>query len=89
MRVRVLLASLTADGVCGLPLTVEVPAGVEAAEVHALVLVHPDVELRVEVGEDIAKADAARRWIDALASATPRVPGTTHGSPGTRDGGAP
>lgn len=84
VRVRVPLGSVTADGVCGLPLSVEVPAGVEAREVHALLLLHPDVELRVEVGEDIAKADAARRWIDALASATPRAQGATR-----RDGGAP
>jgi hypothetical protein len=87
-RVRVPLGSVTADGVCGLPLRVEVPAGVEAAELHTLLLVHPGADLLVDVGEEIAKADAVRRWIDQLASATPRVPATPGDAQGARDAGA-
>lgn len=89
LRIRVALASVTADGICGLPLRVEVPAGVDAGEVHRLLLLHPDADLVVDVGEDIAQADAARRWIDQLASATPRPAGATPGAGGGRDGGAP
>ena len=89
VRVRVALASLPAEGICGLALRVEVPAGVDAGDVHRLLLVHPDADLLVDVGEEIAQADAARRWIDQLASATPRPGGATRGSAGGRDGGPP
>lgn len=89
VRVRVALASVPADGICGLPLRVEVPAGVEAGDVHRLLIAHPDADLLVDVGEEIAQADAARRWIDQLASATPRPSGATRGAAGGRDGGPP
>jgi len=87
VRVRVPLGSVTADGVCGLPLRVEVPAGVMAEELHALLLVHPGADLLVEVGEEIPKADAVRRWIDQLASATPRGPAAPGATSDARDGG--
>ncbi|MGZ3445714.1 MAG: hypothetical protein ACXWLG_09595 [Myxococcaceae bacterium] len=87
VRVRVALASVPAEGICGLPLRVEVPAGVDAGDVHRLLLVHPDADLLVDVGEEIARADAARRWIEQLASATPRSAGVTPGASGGRDGG--
>ncbi len=87
VRVRVPLGSVTADGVCGLPLRVEVPAAVAAEELHALLLVHPGADLLVDVGEEIPKADAVRRWIDQLASATPRRPASSGDAPGAGDGG--
>ncbi len=85
VRIRVPLASVVADGVCGLPLRVEVPAGVDAGEVHGMLLLHPDAELMVDVGDEPAQAEAARRLIDELASATPQ-PVVSRG--GARDGGS-
>ncbi len=89
VRVRVALTSVPAEGICGLPLRVEVPAGVDAGDVHRLLLVHPDADLVVDVGEEIAQADAARRWIDQLASATPHPAGATRAAAQGPDGGAP
>ena len=80
---------MTADGVCGLPLRVEVPAAADAGAVHAVLLVHPDAELRVEVGDEIARADAARRLLDQLEAATPHAPATSNMAAGTRSDGGP
>ena len=87
VRIRLPLASVTTDGVCGLPLRVEVPATVDPGEVLGLLLLHPDAELLVDVGDEPMRADAARRLIDQLASATPHAPVVSPGAAGTGDGG--
>jgi hypothetical protein len=51
-----------------------------------MLLLHPDGELVVDVGDELARADAARRLIDRLASATPQ-PVVSRGADGTGDGG--
>ena len=89
VRVRLALGLVTADGVCGMPLRVEVAAAAEAAEVHTLLLAHPDADLAVDVGGETAQADAARRWIDQLAAATPVSSAGTRTDAGTRDAGRP
>ena len=89
VRIRVPLASVTADGVCGLPLRVEVPAAVEAGAVHTVLLVHPDAELRVEVGDEVSRADATRRLLDQLEAATPHAPAASPMAAGTRGDGGP
>ena len=83
VRVRLPLASLTAEGVCGLPLRVEVPPTADA--VHAMLVAHPEAELAVEVGEDSARADLAARLLDQLVAATPQGPART--APGAGDAG--
>jgi len=87
VRIRMPLASVTAEGVCGLPLRVEVPPTVDVGEVHGMLVLHPDAELLVEVGDEVARAEAARRLIDSLGSATPAVPAVSRGVAGPRDGG--
>lgn len=89
VRVRVPLASVTPEGVCGLPLRVEVPPAAEAGAVHTLLLVHPGADLLVDVGDEVSQADAARRWIDQLASATPGAGTATRRDAGPGDGGPP
>ena len=89
VRLRVALGSVTPDGHCGLPLRLEVPAVAEAAQVHALLLGHPEADLVVEVGAETAQADAARRWIDQLASATPASSAPSRRDAGVQDGGRP
>lgn len=87
VRIRMPLGAVTADGVCGLPLRVEVPATVDVGEVHGMLVLHPDAELLVEVGDEVARAEAARRLLDSLASATPGVPAVSRGVAGPPDGG--
>ena len=89
IRVRVPLPSLTPEGVCGLALRVEVPASADPAAVHAALLAHPDAELRVEVGEDAARASAVRRLVEQLVSATPAGGALLRPASGTRDAGLP
>jgi len=86
VRIRVPLAAVTVDGVCRLPLRVEVPASVDAVEVLRMLLLHPGAELVVDVGDEPSWAEAARRLIDQLAAATPQ-PQVSRGASGTRDGG--
>jgi hypothetical protein len=88
IRVRVLLASATAEGVCGLPLRAEMPAAVDPADVQRLLVLHPGADLLVEVGEDVERADGVRRFLDRLTAATPvggvdptRAPRTDAGRP--------
>jgi hypothetical protein len=88
IRVRVPLSSATAESVCGLPLRVELPAAVDAADVQRLLVLHPGADLAVEVGEDVERADAVRRLLDRLTAATPlggvdstRAPRTDAGRP--------
>ena len=45
---------------------------VDAADVQRLLVLHPGADLVVEVGEDVERADAARRLMDRLTSATPQ-----------------
>jgi hypothetical protein len=71
VRVRVALSALTAEGVCGLPLRIEVPAEVEPSAVHAALLGHPEADLSVTVGADAGQAQAARRLLEALVATTP------------------
>jgi hypothetical protein len=71
-RVRVPLAGATADGICGLPLRIEVPVGAGPDEVQRVLVLQPSADLLVEVGSDVGRADAARRLVDRLASTTPQ-----------------
>lgn len=80
VRVRVPLASAPAEGVCGLPLRMEVPEAIDVGQVHGALLIHPDADLLVEVGEDVSRADGARRLLEQLVAATP------HGDAPSRDG---
>jgi hypothetical protein len=81
VRVRVPLASMPADGVCGLPLRIEVPAMVDAADVQRVLLLHPSADVEVEVGDDVGRADAVRRLVERLASATPQGAGPNPRAP--------
>ena len=72
VRVRVPLASMPADGICGLPLRIQVPAAVDAGDVQRALLLHPSADVEVEVGDDVGRADAVRRLVERLASATPQ-----------------
>ncbi|HEY1904824.1 MAG TPA: hypothetical protein VGG91_02210 [Myxococcaceae bacterium] len=80
VRVRVPLAGATADGICGLPLRVQVPAGADPEEVQRVLVLQPSADLLVEVGNDVGRADAARRLVDRLTSATPQRPPADAGS---------
>lgn len=71
IRMRVSLSSARAEGVCGLPLRVEMPVAVDPADVQRLLVVHPGADLVVEVGEDVERADGARRLLERLTAATP------------------
>jgi hypothetical protein len=86
-RVRVLLETLPSEGVCGLPLRIELPAGTDAAAVQAALVAHPGAELLVEVGDETARADAAARLLDRLVAATPRATMTERGAAAAQDAG--
>jgi len=72
VRMRVPLSAVTADGICGLPLRITVPAGADPEEVERVLVLQPSADLLVEVGSDVGRADAARRLVDRLTSATPQ-----------------
>ena len=88
VRVRMPLESLTADGVCGLALRIEVPPAADPLAVHAALLTHPNADLLIDVGNDAGRASAARQLIDRLAAATPdarpEAPSTPRADGGTR-----
>jgi hypothetical protein len=86
VRVRVPLASLPAEGICGLPLRIQVPATVDVADVQRALLLHPSADVEVEVGDDVGWADAVRRLVDRLASATPQGGAETPRPPGADAG---
>lgn len=83
-RVRLPLAKVTADGICGLPLRIQVPADADPEEVQRMLLLHPSADLLVEVGNDVGRADAARRLVDRLAAATPQGPARRPADAGSR-----
>ena len=70
VRVRVPLASLTADGVCGLPLRVEVPPAVDAGRRARGAARASGRRAAGRGGDEVARADAARRL---LISSRPRL----------------
>jgi len=71
-RVRVRLPlGRRQEHVCGLPVRLEVPATVDLDQIREVFLTRADVDLLTDVGDDPALAGAARRWIEALAAATP------------------
>ncbi|HZW90301.1 MAG TPA: hypothetical protein VFF12_14560 [Myxococcaceae bacterium] len=82
-RVRIPLAAAPSDGICGLPLRIQVPATVDAADVQRVLLLQPSADVEAEVGEDVGRADAVRRLVEQLVSATPQG-----GAPAPRGAGA-
>jgi hypothetical protein len=84
IRVRVPLSSATAEGICSLPIRVEVPASVDAGDVQRLLVLHPAADLAVDVGDEVGRADAVRHLLDRLASATPQGGATSRSDAGVR-----
>ena len=89
VRLRMPLGPASGDAPCGLPVRLEVRADEDAVAVHAALLAHPDADLLIDVGDEAARADAARRLIERLAASTPGAHAAARVEAGRSDGGAP